>query len=214
MKKVIIPAIIAKNQQELETSLQRVHRYVEIIQLDIMDGKFVQNTSLNFDFTLPTTSCHFEAHLMIEDPLTWITKYSSKVDTILVHYESCSHLDEVIDHVREQKKRVGLVLNPDTPLKKIESYLSSLDQVLLMTVHPGFYGSKFLPEILKKIAQLRQMKPSYNIEVDGGITDKTITLVDKAGANMFVSGSYIVKASNVQDSIETLRKLLAISDTK
>lgn len=210
MKKVIIPAIIAKNQQELERTLQRVQPYVDVIQLDIMDGKFVQNTSLNFDFTLPTMSCHFEAHLMIEDPVAWIAKYSSKVDTILVHYESCFHLGEVINLIREQKKRAGLVLNPDTPLTKIESYLSSLDQVLLMTVHPGFYGGTFLPEMLEKIAQLRQMKPSLNIEVDGGITDQTIGLVNKAGANMFVSGSYIVKASNVQDSIETLRKLLAI----
>jgi ribulose-phosphate 3-epimerase len=100
-------------------------------------------------------------------------------------------------------------LNPETSIEKISSFIDDIDQVLIMTVNPGFYGSPFLPEMLDKIRELRNLKPDLNIEVDGGITDKTIDLVDKAGANMFVSGSYIMKSKNVEDSINNLKKRLS-----
>jgi ribulose-phosphate 3-epimerase len=100
------------------------------------------------------------------------------------------------------------VLNPETPISKIENYLNQLDQVLIMTVNPGFYGSPFLPEMIKKISDLRKIKPDLDIEVDGGIVPNTIGLVNRAGANMFVSGSYIVKSKNVEDSIFNLKKII------
>ncbi len=86
--------------------------------------------------------------------------------------------------------------------------MDQLDQVLIMTVDPGFYGSPFLPEVVKKISELREIAPFLNIEVDGGITNKTIEIVDEAGANMFVSGSYIVQSDNVEKSIQSLKKIL------
>ena len=100
-------------------------------------------------------------------------------------------------------------MNPETSIEKLSSFIDDIDQVLIMTVNPGFYGSPFLPEMLDKIRELRNLKPDLNIEVDGGITDKTIDLVDKAGANMFVSGSYIMKSKNVEDSINNLKKRLS-----
>ncbi len=205
-KKMIIPAIIAKTQEELNENLSKVIDFVDIVQLDIMDNKFVPNTSLFFDFKLPKSSCLFEAHLMIEKPEKWIENNWKKVDTILIHYESCTNPAAIISDAKNKEKKVGFVLNPETSIQNISNFLDEIDQVLIMTVNPGFYGSPFLPDVLEKISELRGMKPGLDIEVDGGITDKTIGLVDKAGANMFVSGSYIVKSDDVEKAINSLRK--------
>ncbi|MCK4902505.1 MAG: ribulose-phosphate 3-epimerase [Thermoplasmatales archaeon] len=208
INKIIIPAIIAKSQEELDKALSKITDIVEIAQLDVMDNKFVPNTSLFFDFKVPKTSCLFEAHLMIDDPETWIENNWQKVGTILVHYESCKDPKGIITNVKNKGKKVGFVLNPETSNQNLKDFIDDIDQVLIMTVNPGFYGSPFLPEMLDKITELRNMKPDLDIEVDGGVTDKTISLVDKAGANMFVSGSYIMKAKNVEDSINSLKELI------
>lgn len=208
INKTIIPAIIAKSQEELDKALSKVTDIVEIAQLDVMDNKFVPNTSLFFDFKVTKTSCLFEAHLMMEDPESWIENNWQKVDTILVHYESCSDPKSIISKVKNKGKKVGFVLNPETSIQNLSDFIDDIDQVLIMTVNPGFYGSPFLPEMLDKITELRNLKPDLDIEVDGGVTDKTISLVDKAGANMFVSGSYIMKAKNVEESINSLKELI------
>lgn len=208
IRKEIIPAVIAKAQNELENKINFVKNLVELIQLDVMDGKFVPNNSIHFDFKLPENKCRFEAHLMINDPEKWIEKNYMKVDTILVHSESSNNYKEIIDTVKSKNKHVGFVLNPGTPISQIERYLDEIDQVLIMTVNPGFYGSPFLVEMLDKISELREMRPDLDIEVDGGITDKTIGLVDRAGANMFVSGSYIIKSQNIKGAIDSLKKIL------
>lgn len=205
MNKEIIPAIIAKNQEEFSRNILKVKDYVNIIQLDFMDGKFVPNTSIDFDFKLPETNCLFEAHLMIENPLEWIKKNIEEIDTFLVHYESCDNYKEIIDFVKGKNKRIGFVLNPETPASSIESYLDDIDQVLIMTVKPGFYGSPFLPDMVEKVKKLRELKPKLNLEVDGGITDKTIKLANNAGTNLFVSGSFIVKSDDVENAVNTLK---------
>lgn len=208
MNKKIIPAIIAKNQNELDDRLSKVLPYVEVVQLDVMDDRFVPNTSLFFDFSLPETSVQFEAHLMVQNPEEWVEKFGAKVDTVLVHCESDFDVDRIIEVVKRQGKRFGLVLNPETPVDRLSGVIERLDQVLIMTVKPGFYGSPFLPEMVEKIQMLRAMKPMLDIEVDGGITDKTIDVVDQAGANLFVSGSYIVKAEDVAGAIQNLKRLV------
>ena len=208
MNKKIVPAVIAKNQNELNERLLKVKKYVDLVQLDVMDNKFVPNTSLFFDFFLPKTKCQFEAHLMVQDPEDWIEKYGYKVDTVLVHYESCNNPKKMIEQVKTDGKKIGFVLNPETPFSKLTGFLNDIDQVLIMTVNPGFYGSPFLSEMLQKISDLRILKPRLDIEVDGGITNKTISFVDKAGANMFVSGSYIVKSDNVEEAINSLKKIV------
>jgi len=208
-KKTIVPAIIAKTQEELVKKINKVKEYVERVQLDVMDGKFVPNNSLDFDFELPKTNCHFEAHLMIQNPLKWIEKNYKKIDTVLAHIETCENPKEVIDLAREKNKFIGFVLNPETPLNKISDFINDIDQVLIMTVNPGFYGSRFLPEMVDKISNLRKISPDLDIEVDGGVTPSTIGLVDKAGANLFVSGSYIVKADNIKQAISNLKNILS-----
>jgi ribulose-phosphate 3-epimerase len=169
-----------------------------------MDGKFVPNNSIDFDFKIPKTDCFFEAHLMINNPEEWVEKNYMKVDMVLVHFESSDNPASVINLVKSKGKRIGFVLNPETSVQKIEEYLDDIDQVLIMTVNPGFYGSQFLPETIVKIKKLRELRSNLDIEVDGGITDKTIHLAYDAGANMFVSGSYIVKSDDVQSAIRSL----------
>ena len=208
MNKEIIPAIIAKNQEEFSKNILKVKDFVNIIQLDFMDGMFVPNTSINFDFKIPETNCDFEAHLMIKNPLDWIKENFDKVDTILVHFESCDNHKEIIDFVKSKNKRLGFVLNPETDIDVLKDFINDIDQVLIMTVNPGFYGSPFLPDMVEKVKILRKIRHDLDIEVDGGITDKTIGILNEAGVNLFVSGSYIVKSDDIQKAVNNLKNII------
>ncbi len=209
MKKIVVPAVIAKDQEELEGILQKIAGITDLIQLDIMDGNFVPNHSLDFDFRLPQGKYTYEAHLMVRDPDKWIESFGEMMDTIIAHFESPITTSATFKRIKEIGKKAALALNPETKIEKITDYLDFLDQVLIMTVNPGFYGSPFLPEVLTKITKLRQMKPELDIEVDGGIKPDTIGTVDEAGANLFVSGSYLVKSDNMQERINILYRELS-----
>jgi ribulose-phosphate 3-epimerase len=211
MKKVIIPAVIAKTQEELDDIFSRIKDFASLLQLDIMDNRFVPNNSLDFDFKIPLGKYQFEAHLMIENPEKWLEENWEKVDTIIAHFEVVKNTEKFIESVKARQKKMAFALNPETDVEQIKTYLSKIDQVLIMTVHPGFYGSKFLPETLDKIRRLRDMKPELDIEVDGGIGPDTIEEVNEAGANMFVSGSYIVKADNILERINILKNKIGLN---
>jgi ribulose-phosphate 3-epimerase len=202
---MIIPAIIARTQKELDEKLTKVEGFAELVQLDIMDGIFVPNNSLDFDIDLSGRNISFEAHLMITDPVGWIEKNWWKVDTIIVHFESCEKPGDIIRFVKNKGKKIGFAINPETAVHNVKPYLDDIDQLLIMTVNPGFYGSKFLPETLCKISEARKIKPDLDIEVDGGVTPETIKSINDAGANMLVSGSYILKSNNVKESMDKLR---------
>ena len=204
MKKVIIPAVIAKSQKELDGIFSKIKDSACLLQLDIMDSKFVPNSSLDFDFKLPQKKYKFEAHLMVEYPEKWVDENWEKVDIIIAHFESVKNPGKIIESVRKKEKKVAFALNPETDVEQIEKYLDDIDQVLIMTVHPGFYGSKFLPKTLNKVRWLRELRPDLDIEVDGGIKPGTIEEVSKAGANMFVSGSFIINSADIKESIKIL----------
>ncbi|MBU2561437.1 MAG: ribulose-phosphate 3-epimerase [Nanoarchaeota archaeon] len=206
MKKEIIPAIIAKSQEELDRKIARVKGHVKVIQLDVMDGIFVKNSSVDFDFRLPKIGCGFEAHLMVSSPDEWIDRNIGKVDTIIVHIESCTDPDEIVSFVKSRGKKIGFALNPETQVMRVKPYLKKIDQVLVMTVNPGCYGGKFLPKALDKVKELRKLAPRLDIEVDGGMDPKNIRLADDAGANLFVSGSYTVDAEDVRAAVASLKK--------
>lgn len=203
--KIIIPAVIAKSQNELEGILKRV-KGNSWIQLDVMDGLFVKTKSLNFDFRLPRTFSKFEAHLMIRNPERWITKHWKKVQTIIFHYESTRDIERIIKLIKKRKRKVGIAINPKTSIEKIMPYLRELNLVLIMTVNPGKYGSKFVRETLKKVRELRRVDKKIQIEVDGGINPETIKEASLAGADCFVSGSYIIKSKNVREAIKNLKE--------
>ena len=161
MKKPIVPSVIARSQQEMEKlieKLQKAKNSYSWIHLDIMDGKFVKNTSLNFDFNLSVSKRlgrgkKYEAHLMISNPKEWITKNWKKADKIIFHIECLKNSKEagkIIKLIKSKKRKAAVALNPETPIRKIRQFLRVLDSVLIMSVNPGFYGSKFMPETLEK----------------------------------------------------------------
>ena len=204
MKRVVIPSIIAKSQKELDERISKIDS--NIYQLDFMDGKFVRNKSLMFEFKVPIGK-KYEAHLMVSNPEAWVSKNWEKVDTIIFHFESVKNPEEMIRNIKSKKRNVGIAINPKTSVEKIKPFLDSVSLVLVMTVHPGRYGSKFLSRSLEKVKELRKLKPELNIEVDGGINDKTILRASKTGANGFVVGSYIQKSENPQKALKNLKEI-------
>lgn len=204
MRNAIIPSIIANSQEELERRIKSVNS--NVYQLDVMDGQFVKNKSLIFDFKAPRSK-KYEAHLMVKNPESWIEKNWRKVDAIAFHFEAVKNPDKIIGLIKNKKRKVGLAINPGTKIGKIKIHLDEIDFVLVLTVQPGKYGSKFIPATLKKIRQIKKIKPKMEIEVDGGINDKTILKAKKAGANRFVVGSYIQNNSNPKKIFSKLKKI-------
>jgi ribulose-phosphate 3-epimerase len=205
MKKIVIPSIIAKNQRELDERISKVPS--KIYQLDIMDGKFVKNKSLNFDFKVPRGK-KYEAHLMVENPRFWIAKNLKDANTIIFHLESVKNPEGIIKLIKSRKRKVGIAINPNTPVKNIKPFLKKINMVLIMTVNPGKYGSKFLPKTVRKISEIRKLNRKIDVEVDGGIDNKTIIVSSKAGANQFVVGSYLQKNKNPKKALAELRILV------
>lgn len=203
---MIVPALITNSQKELDEMIDKVKSCVERVQLDLMDEKFVPTKSLMFDLKLKP-GVGYEAHLMIENSEDWIKKNIKKIDIFLPHFETVKSPNEIIEFVKTNNKKIGFAINPKTPISDIAPYLDLLDMVLIMTVDPGFYGSKFIPGVLPKIRELRTLKPNLDIEVDGSIKPGTIELVKEAGANVFVSGSFILKSDNPGEAIRKLESL-------
>ena len=204
MENAIVPSIIATSPDEVANRIEKVKDYFKVLQLDVMDGKFVPTHSLDFEFRLPETDCSYEAHLMVSDPSEWIKKNFRMADVIIAHLESCKDIKNVIELVKSKGKKAGIAINPETNVDAIKPYLGKVDEVLVMTVNPGYYGSKFLPETLEKVKELRKLKPKLNIEVDGGINSDNIKQAYGAGANLFVSGSYLQKSDDVKKAKQNL----------
>lgn len=161
--------------------------------LDLMDGKFVASSSLDFPMKLPEGQ-QYQLHMMAVDPLGRIKIIPPQVDTVIIHAEALDNIEQAIAAAEKQDLKLFIALNPQTPVSTVEPYLEKLNGVLIMSVNPGQYGAKFLPEQLAKVRALREKSKTINIEVDGGMSDKTIGLAVAAGANMIASGSFIMKS--------------------
>ena len=204
MKQKVFPSVMAKSQQELDTMLKNLSGVAKYLHLDVADGKFVPNTSLWFPFRL-SKKFKYIAHLMIRDPERWIYKHGKKVEFCIVQAEAV----DVADYVKKtklQKKKIAFALNPETKVSKIKNYLSSIDYVLILTVHPGFYGAKYLKAPLKKIAEIKKMNAKVKIIVDGGMNPQTVKDAAKAGADYIVSGSFITKAEKPKERMKLMGK--------
>ncbi|MFH1053837.1 MAG: ribulose-phosphate 3-epimerase [Candidatus Woesearchaeota archaeon] len=210
MRSTIIASIIATSQKGMDERIDSVKNHVSAIQLDVMDSRFVPTHSLDFDLKIKKIKPKIEAHLMINNPGKWIDKYSKFVDAVIFHYESVyrNKINEMIKKVRIKKKKVGIAISPKTSIQGIIPYLDEIDQVIVMTVVPGWYGAKFVPHSIEKIKELRRIAPRLDIEVDGGINPKTIKKAKSAGANRFVVGSYLQKSRDIKKSINTLKSLI------
>jgi len=181
----IVPSLIASSQEELDERARKLKGC--FFHLDVMDGAFVPNKSLLFDFSFREKS---EAHLMMKKPCEWLKENAGDVDRIIIHAES-DDASNAVKMAKASGKKVGIAINPGTPADAVEEYAKRIDKIVVMTVHPGAYGTTFLPETLGKIKQLRKMYPDVLIEADGGVSPETIEALRKAGADLFVAGSYL-----------------------
>lgn len=184
---------------------------VERLHVDIMDGHFVPNLTfgpLLMEAIRPLTTLPFEAHLMVDNVDTLIEPCAKAgANVILIHPEREPHVQRHLARIRDLGCQAGLVLNPHTPLSVLENLIPDLDQVLLMTVNPGFGGQKFIPQMLEKIRQARTLLNPYPIvlEVDGGVTAENIHEIVKAGAQVVVAGTAVFQDRQVKENVQRLR---------
>ncbi len=202
----IIPALIAENQGELDKMLRKIWGFAPNIMLDLMDGQFVQASSLDFPLKLPQGP-RYQLHVMAVDPLMRLEMVQEQVDTVVLHAEALDNIGDAI--VAAERKGVDLfiALNPETCVGVVEPFLGKLAGVLVMSVNPGQYGAKFLPEQLSKVKEIREGYPELIIEVDGGMNDATMGQAVEAGANQIASGSYIMKSSDPEAAYDRLLRL-------
>ncbi len=214
MKK-IAPSILSADFSKLDKEVRAVEKAgADLIHVDVMDGHFVPNITIGplvVQGLRKLTSLPLDVHLMIEKPQDFIEPFAQAGSNwITVHVEVCRNMKQVLKIIRQLKVRPGVVLNPQTPLKKIFTFLDEVDFVLLMSVNPGFGGQTFIPNVLKKVEQLRKIidKNGYpiEIEVDGGIKLDNIKEVSRAGGDIFVLGTGIFKTLNYKETIRKLRQ--------
>ena len=206
-KKVIIsPSLLAADFSKLREEIAEVEKFgAEYLHLDVMDGNFVPNISFGAPIISSLrkhSNLVFDVHLMVNEPDYLIKDFAQFSDIITVHAEAVKHLNRTIQLIKSFGKKAGVALNPSTPLDVLRYELKNIDMVLIMTVNPG--GQKFIPEMIQKIKDLREIDKNIDIEVDGGINNETAKLVKEAGANILVAGSYIF-SGNYKKKIETLK---------
>lgn len=206
LKGIIVPAIIAQTQENLDQLIKILPNSTSRVMLDIMDGHFVPNHSLEFDFKLPTR-WKYEAHLMVSRPSEFIKQIVHKVDIITVHFESTQNISRTIQNIKEYKKEAYVAINPETRVASIIDLIGEVDGVLVMTVIPGKYGSKFLESNLEKVRMLRKIAPDLTIEVDGGINPENALKASLAGADIIASGSFIMKNKDPNKAFESLQSV-------
>ncbi len=180
----------------------------EVIHLDVMDGRFVPPITFGDSYVRalrPHVATPFEVHLMVEAPENQFEAFvSAGCNRVIFHAEATAHAHRLIHELKELGVEAGVAINPGTPVEALLPILGDIDMALVMTVDPGWGGQSFLPLALPKIRRLRSERPDLTIEVDGGIDPETIGEAARAGANLFVVGSYLAKSPDLSEAVAKL----------
>jgi ribulose-phosphate 3-epimerase len=202
----VVPAILVKSREELLDYIARVRGSVSVVHVDIMDNEFVPNKTIGLESLagLPN-GVSYEFHWMVKNPERWIAKMNGKY-LHLVHVETIDkeNWGELKKICARSGCRLGLVINPETEIKKLEPYMRDVSRVLVMAVHPGFYGQTYIPDVEEKIRALRAKFPSLEIEVDGGVNPETAKRACGAGANVLAAASAVYSAKNPHEAIKNI----------
>jgi ribulose-phosphate 3-epimerase len=214
LKTQVLPSILAGDFGHLADEAKKAEDAgADAIHLDIMDGHFVPNLTMGPKAVAAinkATKLFLDVHLMIYNPYDYVERFvEAGADRITFHFEATEEVKETLAYIKKCNVQAGLAFCPDTSHEMVDKFLAVADMILLMTVNPGFGGQSFMRQVLEKIEYTREMANRLNlpldIQVDGGIDDKTAPLCIKAGANVLVAGTYLYKAPNMKLAIEKLR---------
>jgi ribulose-phosphate 3-epimerase len=210
----IAPSILSADFSRLGDEIKAVEDAgADWIHVDVMDGNFVPNITIGppvIESIRKVTKLPLDVHLMIEHADRYVKSFAEAgADLLTVHVEACPHLNRTLQAIRELDVRAGVVLNPATPLSSLEEVLHEIDMVLLMSVNPGFSGQSFIPSMLDKISNLRDIMSHYEneieMQVDGGVRVDNAGKIKEAGASVLVAGSAIFNSKDYKKTIQQLR---------
>ena len=211
MKTQILPSLLAADFGRLADEILRAEASgAEALHLDVMDAHFVPNLSFGPDVVALAARVapgfYRNVHLMMTRPDLYLEAFAKAgAQTIQIHVEADCDIHTELKRIRAMGLRNAIVINPETPVEHLFPYLDEIDEALVMTVHPGYGGQKFIGDCMPKVETLRRIRPDLDIMVDGGINAETALIAAKAGANQFVAGSYLFKQADMKSAVDAMR---------
>lgn len=204
-----VPAILTADPIALGKMVLQTESFTDFAQFDVMDGQFVPSASVTGEqIAALQTRLSWEVHLMVLHPEKYLEEFKKAgAQKIVFHYEATPAPESVIERIKKLGIQVGLAINPETPVSAIAPLVKTVDSILFLSVNPGFYGAKFIPEVLKKIADFRKAHPVVEVGIDGGIKEDNIAEIAAAGVNVIYIGSAIFLQPDPADSYRRLTRL-------